>query len=265
MAKIPDGTFTTWHDTETIKAVDYNRERELLRIATNDNDTRLSSLEISTEGIKLGTAQLQKITADDGGVKIDVNRIGDTQGDVLAEVLTAGKGFHTLYASSGTKNLPPSNISIRGYAHITDVNPAFGYVKVIDFKGVEYSNYIDNGKWLGWKTTDYIESGSNTNGTYIKFPDGTQICHYHIVPTDQAINVPYGSLFTGTRTWTFPAPFVNVTPTVTCPQFNWGTGGGWGTVDGQDLTTATLRGIDVASRPTGTVCDISAIAIGRWK
>jgi hypothetical protein len=53
-----------------------------------------------------------------------------------------------------------------------------------------------------------IETGSNANGTYTKFADGTMICRYlhssAIVPTS-----PSGSLFWGqSPTLTFPASFI---------------------------------------------------------
>lgn len=148
MAKVPDGTFRDWQDTETVNATEYKRERELLRIATNDNDERLSSLEISTAGLQLGTAQLQKITNDLGGVKISIT---DTiLGDVLKSIKDAGVGLHTFYAVSGSKNLPPSNKSIRGIAQITSVNPTFGWVWATDFENNFFHNYIDNGVWQGW-------------------------------------------------------------------------------------------------------------------
>jgi hypothetical protein len=107
---------------------------------------------------------------------------------------------------------------------------------------------------------------TNANGTYIQYTNGTQICWYSADVTDQAINSAYGSLFIGTRNWTFPRTFLTgSTPTVTCSQFKWGTGSSWGmTVDTTD-TVATLRGMDVSTRAVGTSCKISAFAIGKWK
>lgn len=45
-----------------------------------------------------------------------------------------------------------------------------------------------------------IESGSNANGSYVKYPDGTMICYID-------------SVFTGTftvETWTYPIAFVSI-------------------------------------------------------
>lgn len=111
-----------------------------------------------------------------------------------------------------------------------------------------------------------VDSGSNANGTYAKFGDGTMICTMHITVTDQSINGTYGSLFQGTRTWTFPVPFVSTQGlSVHCGMFQWGSSASWGTVSTITTTDTTLRGIDCFSRASGTSTYISATAIGRWK
>jgi hypothetical protein len=161
MAKIADGSFQNWQDTQTIHASDYVQEREMLREAVNDNDARLGTLESSTVGLQLGTLQLQKITNDAGGVKINVNNdvlntkldgtitLDLTKSDILEAIKKEGVGLHTFYAVSGSKNLP-TNRSIRGIAMITGVNPTFGWVWATDYKNNFFHNYIDNDKWLGW-------------------------------------------------------------------------------------------------------------------
>lgn len=107
--------------------------------------------------------------------------------------------------------------------------------------------------------------GSNANGSYIRFYDGTQICWQNISLTTVAINTAYGSLFQGTYNWTFPASFVGASTAVHCSHFKWGTSASWGTVSDFTTTSANLRGIDAFSRATGTSVVIGAIAIGRWQ
>lgn len=118
----------------------------------------------------------------------------------------------------------------------------------------------------GIPTGAVIESGSNANGSYVKYADGTMICDLSIVVTDQAMSDAYGSFYQGVRNWTFPAPFASGTlPSVACGAFRWGTGAGWSTVRAVDSNVScTLRGFDIASRATGTATNISAIAKGRW-
>ena len=106
--------------------------------------------------------------------------------------------------------------------------------------------------------------GSNANGSYIKFANGFLICWYHGVVTDQTINNPYGTLFQGTRTMTFPIRFVSP-PAATCSLFRWGASASWGTVSSCSASTCIIRGIDISVREAGTETEISYIAIGKWK
>jgi hypothetical protein len=112
-----------------------------------------------------------------------------------------------------------------------------------------------------------IENGSNTNGNYVKYANGTMIQWMYVSKTDVAINNAYGSLFIGLYRWTFPQPFVGSTNTasVTCNRFLWGTGASWGSISGQTTTYADLRGVDCVSRAAGTNVHINACAIGKWK
>ena len=109
-----------------------------------------------------------------------------------------------------------------------------------------------------------IETVTNSNGTAVKLPNGTMICTLDTTVTDQAINRSYGDLYWGSRTWNFPVAFIEK-PAVSCGMFKWGTGMSWGNVSGITTTYATLVGIDIAIRDTGTSTEIHAIAIGRWK
>lgn len=116
----------------------------------------------------------------------------------------------------------------------------------------------------GVPTGAVFERGSNANGEYVRFADGTQICTMSINVTDQAIDSAYGSLFQGARTWSFPVSFSGV-PAVSVGLFRWGSAASWGSVATLPSTTsATLRGFDIAARPAGTSTAISATAIGRW-
>lgn len=106
--------------------------------------------------------------------------------------------------------------------------------------------------------------GSNENGYYLKFANGVLECWIYMTVNNQSINNAYGSLYQGTRTWTFPATFY-ARPAVVCTEFRWGTSASWGTVGNIPTTTnVVLRGIDILSRATGTDTNISAFAIGRW-
>ncbi len=107
-----------------------------------------------------------------------------------------------------------------------------------------------------------VESGSNANGRWIRFSDGTQICSFY---GSRSLSIPnaYGSLYQNQFTCTYPAPFINK-PSVSIGQIQWGTGASWGMVSGTYTGTVAFRVIDVMERSTASM-DISYIAIGRWK
>ena len=109
-----------------------------------------------------------------------------------------------------------------------------------------------------------IESGTNANGSWIKFGNGVMICWDMVEVTNQTISNAYGNHYQGTRVMTFPQEF-SVAPSVACGAFQWGTSASWGTVSAITKTNCTLRGIDLYSRASGTTTTISYIAIGSWE
>ena len=60
-------------------------------------------------------------------------------------------------------------------------------------------------------------SGSNSNGYYVQFADGTMICRQNTA-TITIIGGPYGGWYEQTLDWTFPVPFVG-SPQVPAPGF----------------------------------------------
>lgn len=120
-------------------------------------------------------------------------------------------------------------------------------------------------KALNEKVAGIVESGSNANGSWVKYADGTMIQYVYMEVADQAINNAYGVLYQSQRVWTFPIPFVGIRPSVSCSQFQWGNGASWASIRGVNSTSAVLRGIDVSSREAGTTTTISAIAIRKME
>lgn len=67
----------------------------------------------------------------------------------------------------------------------------------------------------GVPTGSVIESGSNVNGEYVKFADGTMIQKLVIASQSIAVTTSYASSFYGPSTplsWTFPVPFIGTAP-----------------------------------------------------
>lgn len=113
----------------------------------------------------------------------------------------------------------------------------------------------------GVPTGAIIERGSNANGEYVRFADGTQICLSPAI--NSAITTAVGSIFSNQGssppTWTFPAAFSTPPQVVTLPGTNSSTWGGANAAE--TTTTAGLRVFAAGSIASTTV---SGFAIGRW-
>lgn len=113
----------------------------------------------------------------------------------------------------------------------------------------------------GVPTGAVIEQGSNVNGQFTRFADGTQICWQGV--SVGGVTAADGAMFTtsANQSWLFPAAFA------TAPQV-WGTGQSSGSASGIAVRAAPTP-TSAAWRPWATVSTLGAyantlIAIGRW-
>ncbi len=139
-----------------------------------------------------------------------------------------------------------------------------------------FERLCNNGVWTSWQmlysrntilgpvlqvggipTGAIIERGSNANGDYVRFADGTQICTSPQWVLDT--NVPSGSLFrSAEQIWVFPAAFSAV-PMVHATNMN--NTEIWGAARSSSTTGAAGR-LWAATSFTGRSLRMSAI--GRW-
>ena len=107
-----------------------------------------------------------------------------------------------------------------------------------------------------------VESGTNANGSYIKYANGTMIC-YGLHAANYTIDIAYGNVFRGdSKTITLPNEFIDTNYRV---YFN-----GHAPVNSaysNDTKTTTTCGffpISYTSR-TGGNKSVNFLTIGRWK
>lgn len=112
----------------------------------------------------------------------------------------------------------------------------------------------------GVPTGAIIERGSNANGEYVRFADGTQICTLRM--TGGFAMGLYGStgLYIGMRSLEYPAVFVN-TPSISGVSTDQ-TNPGWVASNGVGREGAGVCHITASS--TVTLTSIFILAIGRW-
>lgn len=110
----------------------------------------------------------------------------------------------------------------------------------------------------GIPTGAIIEAGSNANGDYTRFADGTQICTSPNIPSG-AVNTAVGALFRSASIgWPFPMPFSSP-PAVSGTT---GNAGRWLTLGyASELSTFTRI---ISPSPSGASSDARLMAVGRW-
>lgn len=103
---------------------------------------------------------------------------------------------------------------------------------------------------------DGISSGSNADGSWTRFPDGTQMCW---LPTITVMRSSNGEV--GSRTWTFPVPFVGDVPSVQVTA-----NAGSSAFEYVAATSVSISQADIrAKRTDSTDQPVRCFAIGRWK
>lgn len=112
----------------------------------------------------------------------------------------------------------------------------------------------------GVPTGAIVERGSNANGEYVRFADGTQICTSSTIAIP-ATNIALGSVFRSeTVIWTFPASFVaGSTPVVTGEAQALHH---WITPNLHGNNTAAFRVMSAV--PNSAEVLVQLTAIGRW-
>ena len=113
----------------------------------------------------------------------------------------------------------------------------------------------------GTPTGAIIETGSNANGRYVRWADGTQIC-WHSEASNRAVNSAVGNIFiSATANFTFPAAFV-AAPLVTPTATNSSVAPCWADNSGPNTTTTgPIYGF--GPQNTATVA-LGYVAYGRW-
>ena len=101
-----------------------------------------------------------------------------------------------------------------------------------------------------------IESGSNANGNYVRFADGTQWCSVSVFITTGTI-----------RSLTFPAAFVSAPSMSFCPSTNFGDQTGYNTdvYSVQRSHTGFTCKVEYQNQLYIGQVGITYLAIGKWK
>ena len=109
------------------------------------------------------------------------------------------------------------------------------------------------------------ESGSNDNGYYIKFDDGTMICSLTNTFSNLDITTASGALYESeSKIWSFPATFI-ATPVVSGNITSLTTSAKNSMICGQLINTTTFTFKILTSIAFTAMVRYALIAVGRWK
>lgn len=176
--------------------------------------------------------------------------------DVVGKIYTTGDfntstTSHLMQTPHGNIQFGPMNTT---WAHIYTDRPNFYFNKPLFVNGTAVSMY-------GHTHDTY---GSNANGYYRKFEDGTLIC-WATRTFSTTVALAWGSLFYhNVQSWTFPVAFVGEKPV--CTAYATDSGAELiGVVPNSTLTNMTFYGLRPTSVPASTAFDFRLMAIGRWK
>jgi hypothetical protein len=112
----------------------------------------------------------------------------------------------------------------------------------------------------GVPTGGVIERGSNANGDYVRFADGTQICTSPDIPTGPISNQA-GALWQSNHlAWTFPAAFAPGLPPILTGES--GNTGAWPTFAPHGVLSTGLKATALIQITVGL--NLRICAIGRW-
>jgi len=245
-------------------------------------------------GLLTGTAVTQTATDTTAGRLLKVGDFGvganDPQGNsalVLPDWLSTGQatGFHHMGSDTVTVN-KPAGISGAGWGSAITIKTSTGIGARLGWRGYReatefYMQKYDSGGWgsllkffnnrnivgavsqvSGVPDGAIIERGSNANGEYVRFADGTQICTALLTINSTITSAHLGGYRNNGQTWVYPAAFA-AAPRVTGAPNNLNSFAVFASnVTG--TTACSVFHLSVASQATAADLIASVTAIGRW-
>jgi hypothetical protein len=132
-----------------------------------------------------------------------------------------------------------------------------------ELKGAAKADIVGPVSQVGGVPTGAImQSGSNANGTWVRYANGEQVCYTNMNAASN-ITVPHGGIFrSNSAPWNFPMPFVGV-PVVT-PNVANNAGFTWAGIGSSGSTSSSTS---VAAFAAGSIVNVPLLSVtarGRW-
>jgi len=154
---------------------------------------------------------------------------------------------------------PSGRMTVRGSSGGTPGAPTWGDFREVFTTGDVLGTVSQSG---GDPTGAIIERGSNANGEYVRFADGTQICTANVTASLTSTVAFQGGFRSSGQTADFPAAFISV-PTVSAFVDD---ASAFGAVAHASTPVGGWRwaAVTVDSQGTAATRDVHLTAIGRW-
>jgi hypothetical protein len=188
-------------------------------------------------------------TTDIGAAASQNVRVTGTTTITGLGTVAAGTFRRVRFAGALTLTYNATSLILPGAANITTV-------------AGDVAEFISEGSG-NWRCVNYeyalVQYGSNANGSWIRFPNGLQICQHTI--TTGALNVAAGAIFaTADTTWTFPVAFASGQALSAYGSDSVGTAV-WVSCGSYSSTSILVKGYCFTSAAART---IAVTAVGRW-
>jgi len=197
-----------------------------------------TSVLLGTETVELAPDASVEVRRSSDGALVQLYDAFEDGNTVGNPAMADSEGFVRVWAEADTYDITITNGSMsRTLERLT----------IVDYQAATGRNAI-------------VESGSNDDGSYTRYADGTQIC------CSPKLSFPASAEQTPSVTWTYPAEFVggandgNPSVTASLPP----PAAGNFSLTGTDPGLADCE-IGIYRSTAQLVVSASAIAIGRWK
>lgn len=220
MASIANGYLKLWKDGEKVTGTDLTKLQEVLRVAINDNDDRIDFLETNATNQRLadnfalpndgstkyplGLSVFRAIESADWGeiassdVFVLTNKSSDNE--AVQFVLAIGATAKVWFRQTNSAAWQALTELTLG-AHLSEADPHPQYATDADL--TVHKEATDPHPQYNF----VVEQGTNSNGTYRKYADGTMECwHTWVSQSSTGWSVNGGYYFVS-QAWTFPAAF----------------------------------------------------------
>ena len=179
------------------------------------------------------------------------------------------RAFSFAFKRADIINNPPERANVT-YAHLLNIagwsnsEPSGGYPMQMSIgsEGISLRQGTGPTSWGPWSSLVYTSRGSNSNGNWVRFGDGTQICWHRWTSNNTTSHSDGNGMWrSGHISKTHAQAFTSI------PSVSWSALGDWRTWIGPDsVSTTGCNGVMWrAGGAMSSTQDVDYIAIGRWK